>query len=58
MDDEQIRSRHDYYRALNEIAGLMTAKWNSPEGERLDALVTMVEAWEREHVMFEADEAA
>lgn len=48
VDIAPIVSRRDYYRALGEIADLMTAKWNTPEGERLDALVGVVEAWERE----------
>jgi len=36
-------------RALREIEGLMNAKRNTPEGERLDALVTLVSAWEAKH---------
>jgi HTH-type transcriptional regulator/antitoxin HigA len=32
-----------------EIESLMTAKRNTPEGDRLDVLVTLVEAWERKH---------
>ena len=27
----------------------MSARRNSPEGDRLDVLVTLVEAWERKH---------
>jgi HTH-type transcriptional regulator/antitoxin HigA len=27
----------------------MIAKRNTPEGDRLDVLVTLVEAWERKH---------
>ena len=27
----------------------MTARRNTPEGDRLDVLVTLVEAWERKH---------
>ena len=27
----------------------MSAKRNTPEGDRLDVLVTLVEAWERKH---------
>ena len=34
---------------LKEIEGLMTAKRNTPEGDRLDVLVTLVEAWEAKH---------
>jgi HTH-type transcriptional regulator/antitoxin HigA len=49
MDIEPIKTQRDYRRALKEIEGLMTAKRNSPEGDRLDVLVTLVEAWERKH---------
>ena len=44
-----IKSNRDYRRVLKEIEGLMSAKRNSPEGDRLDVLVTLVEAWERKH---------
>jgi HTH-type transcriptional regulator/antitoxin HigA len=46
VDTEAIKSRRDYRRALAEIEELMEAKRNTPEGERLDALVALVEAWE------------
>lgn len=44
-----IRSGADYDAALAEIDGLMTAKPNSPEGDRLDVLVTLVQAYEARH---------
>jgi HTH-type transcriptional regulator/antitoxin HigA len=44
-----IKSDHDYRRVLGEIEGLMDARRNSPEGDWLDRLVTLVEAWERKH---------
>jgi HTH-type transcriptional regulator/antitoxin HigA len=46
MDIPLIKSQHDYRRALKEIEGLMNARRNTPEGDRLDVLVTLVEAWE------------
>ncbi|WP_454626852.1 helix-turn-helix domain-containing protein [Bradyrhizobium cenepequi] len=49
MEIAPIKSNRDYRRALKEIAGLMNARRNSPEGDRLDVLVTLVEAWERKH---------
>jgi len=49
MEIEPIKSQRDYRRVLGEIEGLMTARRNSPEGDRLDVLVTLVEAWERKH---------
>src|SRR5712691_11392040 len=49
MDMAPIKTHRDYRRALKEIEGLMAAKRNTPEGDRLDVLVTLVEAWERQH---------
>jgi HTH-type transcriptional regulator/antitoxin HigA len=45
-----IKSRRDYKRALDEIESLMSAARDTQEGDRLDALVAAVEAWEAEHV--------
>ena len=47
MNIGPIKTQHDYRNALKEIEGLMTARRNTPEGDRLDVLVTLVEAWER-----------
>ena len=44
-----IKSERHYRRVLKEIEGLMSAKRNTPEGDRLDVLVTLVEAWEAKH---------
>ena len=49
MDIAPIKSERQYRRALKEIEGLMAAKCNTPEGERLDVLVTLAEAWEAKH---------
>jgi HTH-type transcriptional regulator/antitoxin HigA len=49
MDITPIKSQRDYRRVLREIEGLMAARRNSREGDRLDVLVTLVEAWERKH---------
>ena len=53
MDIAPIKTRRGYRSALKEIEGLMTAKRNTPEGDRLDVLVTLVEAWERKHYPFD-----
>ena len=50
MSIEPIKSERDHQRALEEIEGLMAAKRSTPDGDRLDALVTLVEAWEVRHV--------
>ncbi len=49
MDIAPIKTRRDYRNALKRIEGLMRAKRGTPEGDRLDVLVTLVEAWERQH---------
>jgi len=49
MDIKPVRTKSDYRAALEKIEELMTARPGSPEGERLDLLVTLVEAYERKH---------
>ncbi len=49
-----IRSAADHRAALGEIEVLMRAAPGTPEGDRLDVLATLVEAWEARHVPIEA----
>lgn len=42
-----ITTHANYRAALEEIESLMTAKPNTAEGDRLDVLATLVEAYER-----------
>jgi len=49
MDIAPIKNHRDYRRSLREIERLMMARRNTPEGDRLDVLVTLVEAWEAKH---------
>lgn len=49
MDIKPIKTEEDYRATLSEIESLMRAASGSPEGERLDVLVTLVEAYERQH---------
>jgi HTH-type transcriptional regulator/antitoxin HigA len=46
MDIAPIESQRDCRRVLKEIEGLMSAGRNTPQGDRLDVLVALVEAWE------------
>ncbi len=46
MDVQSVRTDADYQAALAEIATLMGAGRDTPEGERLDVLATLVEAYE------------
>jgi HTH-type transcriptional regulator/antitoxin HigA len=49
MDIKPIRTEEDYRAALREIESLMSAEPGSPEGERLDVLVTLLAAYEQQH---------
>ena len=57
MDIAPIKTQRDYKRALKEIEGLMSAKRNTPQGDRLDVLVTLVEAWEAKHFPLDLPDA-
>lgn len=49
MDLTPIKTKRAYRTALKEIEGLMTAKRGTPEGDRLDLLLTLTKAWEAKH---------
>ena len=49
MDIKPIRTKADYRAALKEVETLMNAGPGTPEGERLDVLATLIEAYERRH---------
>lgn len=49
MDITPIKTEADYRATLQEIETLMSAAPGSPEGERLDVLVTLVTAYEQQH---------
>ena len=49
MDIKPIKTATDYRSALMEVENLMMAKPGSPDGEKLDVLVTLVEAYEAKH---------
>ena len=49
MDIRPIKTDADYRAALNDIENLMMAQPDTAEGEKLDILVTLVEAYEAKH---------
>jgi len=57
MDIKPIKTKAAYREALRVIESLMTAKANSPQGDRLDVLVTLVEAYERTHFPMDLPDA-
>lgn len=44
-----IRSEADYEKSLAEVERLWGAKGGTPEGDRLDVLATLIDAYEAEH---------
>ena len=53
MEIKPIRTEEDYQVALEEIERLMDAQPDTPEGDRLDVLATLVEVWEEKHCPIE-----
>jgi HTH-type transcriptional regulator/antitoxin HigA len=49
MDIKPIRTQRDYKAALAEIERLFEGKPGTPDGDRLDVLTTLVEAYEQQH---------
>jgi HTH-type transcriptional regulator / antitoxin HigA len=49
MKIKPIKNNRDYREALKEIDRLMDVRPNTTGGDRLDVLVTLVEAWEEKH---------
>jgi HTH-type transcriptional regulator/antitoxin HigA len=48
-DIKPIRSEADYEKALQEVERLWGAPSGSPDGDRLDVLATLIDAYEDEH---------
>jgi HTH-type transcriptional regulator/antitoxin HigA len=57
MNVKPIKTKRDYRETLKEIESLMDAKIDTPEGDRLDILTTLVEAYERAHFPMELPDA-
>ncbi|MDE0177413.1 MAG: transcriptional regulator [Gammaproteobacteria bacterium] len=49
MDIRPIKTEDDYDAALGEIDRLMGSRPDTPEGDKLNVLVTLVEAYEDSH---------
>lgn len=49
MNIKPIKTGADYRATLKKVETLMTAKPNTSEGDKLDVLATLIEAYEREH---------
>jgi HTH-type transcriptional regulator/antitoxin HigA len=49
MDIRPIRNQHDHAEALREIGRLWGARARTPEADKLEVLVTLVDAYESKH---------
>jgi Predicted transcription regulator containing HTH domain len=49
MNIKPIKTKADYKAALAEVERLMHAKLGTPEGDKFDVLVTLIEAYESRH---------
>ena len=54
MEIKPIKTESNYQAALKEIEGLMDAHPETPEGDRLEVMTTLVEAFEAKHYPIEA----
>lgn len=54
MQIRPIRSKDDHRQAVARIEALMSAAPNTPEGDELDVLATLVDAYEAKHVVMDA----
>lgn len=57
MEIRPIKTDADYREALREIETLMTAEPESEAGDRLDVLVTLVEAYEHKYFPLDLPDA-
>jgi HTH-type transcriptional regulator/antitoxin HigA len=49
VDVRPIRSKRDYEAALAEVGRLWGSKLGTPDGDRLDVLATLIDAYEAAH---------
>lgn len=57
MDIKPIRTKADYKAALKAVESLMGARPRSPQGDRLEVLVTLIEGYERVHFPMDLPDA-
>lgn len=49
MEIKPIKTEIDYQQAIHRIEQLWDAQKDTPEGDELDLLITLAEAWEMKH---------
>ena len=58
MDVKPIRSDNDYNLALRRVEAIWGSPAGSPQGDELEVLVTLIEAYEREHYPIDPQSSA
>ena len=53
LDVKPIRNETDYEAALQQVEELWGAPLGTPEGDQLDVLATLIDAWEARHYPME-----
>ncbi|MEC4983498.1 MAG: transcriptional regulator [Oscillatoria sp. PMC 1068.18] len=53
MDLKPIKTEADYRQALAEVESLFDVELNTPEGNKLEILTTLIEAYEEKHYPIE-----
>ncbi len=53
MKIKPIKNEADYQEALQEIESLFDASLNTPDGQKLEILTTLVEVYEQQHYPIE-----
>src|SRR5438874_13038306 len=54
MRIKPIKSERDYRRTMKQINRLMDARPGTPQGDELDVLTTLAQAWEEKHQVIDA----
>ena len=54
MDIKSIKTKEDYEATLARIEAIFFAKPNTPEGDELEGLVTLISAYEDIHYKIDA----
>ncbi len=49
MEIKPIKTESDYSLALSKVGSLMDAKLNTPEGDKLDILVTLIKTYKSKY---------
>jgi HTH-type transcriptional regulator/antitoxin HigA len=57
MEIKPIHTEVDYQAARKEIESLFDSQPGTPEGDRLDVLVTLIEGYERQHFPMDLPDA-